>query len=177
MTSATENPIGASPVQYSGGTPYPAAASQSRWFMGRGMSREETCDPENLARILVGVCVDLSGVQGLIEPSMLRQLRAAARAVRQVIGGQAVAIPEGLLALMGDHQPGEVQDGFAVVAVTDADAWNWPLSRLRWLLAGQACETLLALGDEHPSRPALLDAIDRLDARLRHVASRHQRAA
>lgn len=41
--SAPETLIGPSPVQCCGGTPYPAAASQLRWFIGRGMTPEEAC--------------------------------------------------------------------------------------------------------------------------------------
>lgn len=169
--SGSQTPIGPSPVQEVGGRPFPVGQQGQRWFQYRGLSDSEAQSPANLAALLMGLCADIGRIVVSPNPTQLRQLRGAIRTVRQqvVVGG--VSDQSTLLDLLGDYGTGELIEGAYVVPVNEGQAWGWALSRLRWLLRGEALQTLQGL-ENGPARDALLDALQRLEKQIAHVASR-----
>ena len=169
--------IGPSVVKQYSGSPYPAAPACVRWlFAPRPLTDEAAQDVSNLVRVVAGVSADLGAIQAIPSQECLRQLKAAARAVRGLVDGGPIPDMAYELALAGDYGRDELKAGQPVVDVGSAFAWRWPLSRLRWLLHGDVASVLVSLEDG-PARAALLDALGRLDWRIEHLAGRWRACA
>jgi len=172
LNSADFDRIGPSVVKEHSGAPYPAAPSGVRWmYATQPLAQNDAQDVNNLVRILAGVSADLGAIQSVPSQEYLRQLKAAARAVRGLVGGGHLTDMAYELTLAGDYGRDELKAGQPVVDVGSAFAWRWPLSRLRWLLHGDVASVLVSLEDG-PAKAALLDALDRLDGRIEHMMGR-----